>query len=64
MAQLNIKFWSVLGIVVGLALMRLVPHPDNFTPIIAAALFGGAYFDRRLFAFIVPLAAMLASDLF
>jgi hypothetical protein len=37
--------------------------PYNFTPVEAIALFGGAYFlDRRL-AFLVPLAAMLVSDI-
>ncbi len=45
------------------ALSRLLPHPMNFAPITAIALFGGAYLDRRL-AFIVPLLAMLISDAF
>ncbi len=43
---------------------RLLPHPPNFTPIGALAIFCGAcYADRRL-AVAVPLAAMLLSDLF
>ena len=41
---------------------RLVPHPPNFTPIGAIALFGGASFADRRVAFLVPLAAMFASD--
>lgn len=45
------------------ALSRLMPHPPNFTPVAAIALFGGAYLDKR-FALIVPLAAMLVSDWF
>jgi len=45
------------------ALSRFVPHPDNFTPIAAMALFGGVYFDKR-YAFVVPLAAMVVSDFF
>jgi hypothetical protein len=45
------------------ALSRFVPHPDNFTPIAAMALFGGVYFDKR-YAFVVPLAAMVVSDYF
>ncbi len=60
----NIKLTALILIIFGLALTRLVPHPDNFTPIAAIALFGGAYFDRRALAFLVPLAAMLASDVF
>jgi hypothetical protein len=42
---------------------RLIPHPPNFAPIGAMALFGGACFADRRAAFVVPLAAMLLSDL-
>ncbi len=45
------------------ALTRVLPHPPNFSPVAAIALFGGAYFASRQWAFIVPLAAMLLSDL-
>lgn len=45
------------------ALSRLVPHPANFAPIAALALFGGVYLRRRD-AIIVPLLTMLVSDLF
>jgi hypothetical protein len=45
------------------ALSRFVPHPANFTPIAAMALFGGVYFDKR-YAFVIPMAAMLVSDYF
>jgi hypothetical protein len=42
--------------------MRLVPHPWNFAPVGAVALFSGAHFRRRWQAALIPLAAMLASD--
>jgi hypothetical protein len=45
------------------AFTRLIPHPPNFTAVGAIALFGGAYFSEKKFAFIIPLAAMLLSDL-
>ncbi|MDE3058000.1 MAG: hypothetical protein KGJ59_08595 [Bacteroidota bacterium] len=45
------------------AMSRLLPHPANFTPIAAMALFSGVYLERR-FAFVVPIAAMLISDYF
>ncbi|WP_271680052.1 DUF6580 family putative transport protein [Thermomonas mangrovi] len=45
------------------ALSRVLPHPPNFSPIEAVALFGGAYFASRRWALLVPLAAMFASDL-
>jgi len=44
------------------AMSRLLPHPPNFTPLVAMALAGGVYLDRR-FAFFVPVVAMLLSDL-
>jgi len=51
-------------LIIGLAVLaRLVPHVPNFTPIAAMALFGGAYLNRR-YAILVPLAALLLSDLF
>jgi len=45
------------------ALTRLIPHPINFAPLAAMALFGGAYFSRRTTAVIVPLTALWISDL-
>ncbi len=44
------------------AIFRLVPHPPNFSPIAAMALFSGAYLPRRGLAFVAPLGAMLLSD--
>ena len=44
------------------ALSRLLPHPPNFSPVEAMALFGGAYFANRAWAVVVPLIAMVLSD--
>jgi hypothetical protein len=44
------------------ASLRLLPHPPNFTPIGAMALFGGACFGKRALAFAAPLGALLLSD--
>ncbi len=46
------------------ALSRMLPHPPNFTPIEAMALFGGAYFANRWLSVAVPLLAMLLADFF
>lgn len=43
--------------------MRMVPHPANFAPIGALALFGGIYLPKR-FALVIPLGAMIVSDIF
>jgi hypothetical protein len=56
------RLWSLVTIVVLAIVARLIPHPFNFTPIGAAALFAGATLERKRLAFLVPFAAMLASD--
>lgn len=55
------KYFGIL-LIFAAAMFRLVPHPVNFTPIAAIALAGGVYLDKRL-AFVIPLLAMLLSDL-
>jgi hypothetical protein len=54
----------VLGIVALCAALRIVPHPRNFAPIGAMALFGGAYFSSKRAAILVPLTAIAAGDAF
>ncbi|MDD2657003.1 MAG: hypothetical protein PHQ18_05575 [Patescibacteria group bacterium] len=49
-------------IIVGFTL-RLLPHPANFAPIMALALFSGLYLPHRLNV-IIPVVAMLISDIF
>jgi len=53
---------ALLSAIVAAAALRLVPHPPNFTPIGAMALFSGAYFGRRALAFAAPIGALLLSD--
>ena len=45
------------------ALTRFIPHYPNFTAVGAMSLFGAAYLSRQSLALIVPLVAMLISDL-
>jgi hypothetical protein len=63
MNKLTPKFWIVTLMIFAAAFVRLIPHPPNFAPIAAMALFGGAYFNKRWAAFMIPLAAMLITDL-
>ena len=56
------RLLALLAAIVAAAALRLVPHPPNFTPIGAMALFSGAYLGRRPLAFVAPLAALLLSD--
>src|SRR3954451_1218927 len=57
------RILAILSAILVAAMLRLVPHPPNFTPIGAMALFSGAYLGRRGVAFVAPLAALLLSDL-
>ena len=42
---------------------RLIPHPPNFTPVTSLALFSGIMFQRKWLSILVPIVAMLLSDL-
>jgi hypothetical protein len=57
------RSWFLLTLIFLAAVSRLLPHPANVTPLAAVALFGGATFERRWAALLVPLAALLLSDL-
>jgi hypothetical protein len=59
----RVRLIALLSAIAAAAALRLVPHPPNFTPIGAMALFSGAYLSRRGLAFVAPLAALLLSDL-
>ncbi|HET6918217.1 MAG TPA: DUF6580 family putative transport protein [Jiangellaceae bacterium] len=59
----SVRLIVLIGVILAAAVSRVIPHPPNFTPIAAMALFGGAQFADRRLAFLVPLSAMFASDL-
>jgi hypothetical protein len=54
---------TVVLFIIAAAATRLLPHPANFTPIIAISLFGGAYLAHRWMGALIPVAAMFVSDL-
>jgi hypothetical protein len=63
-ALMNARILALLAAIVAAAALRLVPHPPNFSPIGAMALFSGAYLGRRgAIALAAPLGALLLSDL-
>lgn len=55
--------WVLGAMILVAALTRVLPHPPNFSPVEAIALFGGAYYASRGLAVLVPLVAMFVSDL-
>src|SRR6267143_3709714 len=53
-----------LALILMAAALRIAPHPWNFTPVGAMALFSGAVLKDRRLAFFFPLLALFAGDLF
>jgi hypothetical protein len=53
----------IAGAVLLAALARLIPHPPNFAPITAIALFGAATLGSKRLAILIPILAMFISDL-
>ena len=53
-----------ISLIIILAFARLIPHPPNFTPIIAVAIVSGYFFKNFNLSVLILLAAMLISDLF
>jgi len=58
--EVSKRLW--IGMVVLAACARLLPHPWNFTPMIALALFAGSQASRTVIAAIATLAALVLSD--
>ena len=54
----------IVALIVLAAALRIAPHPWNFTPVGAMALFCGAVIRDRRLAFLVPVLAMAAGDIF
>lgn len=62
MSNRRISIMIALTLIVSAVVLRIVPHPANFAPVAAVAIFGGAVLPRK-FALWVPLAAMAISDM-
>lgn len=63
MKKLNLNISLLIGIMFIAALMRLLPHPPNFSPILAIGIFGAAHFTKKWHALFISLLAIWFSDL-
>jgi len=63
MGKIYLRLGILLSALLGMAMLRLIPHPPNFAPIGAMALFGGAYFSKKWQSFLLPLGALFISDI-
>lgn len=59
---MKLKLVPIFFLIFGL-FARFLPHPANFAPIAAMALFSARYLPKK-YAFILPLGIMFISDLF
>lgn len=59
-----LRFVIAVLMIFAAAALRVLPHPWNFTPVGAMAIFAGSLFRNRWVAFLLPLAALFAGDLF
>jgi len=62
--ELPMRWLVIATMIVLAAILRIMPHPWNLTPIGAIALFSGSMFRKAWIAFVFPLAALLAGDVF
>ena len=51
-------------IILALSLTRLIPHPWNFSPILAVGIFSGFYFRQFYLSLFVVVVSMFIGDIF
>jgi hypothetical protein len=58
------KKLNFITILIGIAILsRLIPHPPNFTPITAIALFSTIHFKNKILTYLIPIIGLFISDL-
>jgi len=53
-----------ISLILILALARLIPHPPNFTPIVAVAIMSSCFFRNIYLSFAIIIVSMLLADVF
>ena len=54
---------GMFALIAFLVASRVIPHPPNFTPVLAVAIFAPYFFRELAVAVALPLAAMVLADL-
>ena len=57
------KTHFIIGIIILAILSRLIPHPPNFTPVTAVALFSIINFKNKYIGVSIPIICLFVSDL-
>ena len=58
------KIFAVAFIILALSFSRLIPHPWNFSPMIAAGIFAGFYFKQFYLGSFIIILSMFLGDIF
>ena len=58
------SYFFPISLILILSFSRLIPHPPNFTPILAVGLFSGFYFRNFLLAVLIVIFSMFLGDLY
>ena len=60
----NLKYFLLpVGLILVLSFSRLIPHPSNFTPILAVGVFAGFYFRNFILSLFIVISSMFIGDL-
>jgi len=60
----NIPLILTICLILVLSFSRLIPHPWNFTPILATGIFAGFYFKQFFLSLFIVICSMFLGDLF
>ena len=66
MKKFNINFQNFylpVSLILILSFSRLIPHPWNFTPILATGIFSGFYFRKFYLSLFIVIISMFVGDL-
>ena len=61
----NLKnYFLPISLIIVLSFSRLIPHPWNFTPVLAMGIFSGFYFKNFILSSFIVVFSMFVGDLF
>ena len=58
------NFYLPVALILVLSFSRLIPHPWNFTPILAVGIFSGFYFKNFILGSFIVICSMFLGDLY
>lgn len=63
MNNTKLKFLLSNALIIFAIASRFLPHPPNFTAVLSVGIFAGFLFRNKTFGYIIPIIAMIASDI-